>query len=504
MKRIAKYMLGAAIVVGGASCSEFLEEEINSELSPSVIQTVDDAELMLGGVLSQYASNDYYSREYFLLTEVASDHTSTVSSNSTRTAVDHYTFTPTLSPIQKCWKAGMRIIANSNYVIEGIDASDNRMTETDKKNYQATARFFRAHTYFDLVRLYGDLAILTKPILAPSELDGLKRQPVSEVYDFIISELEEIEGQFSDEWNAEKRQHAYPTKWAVKAMLSYVYLTKAGYPLKDSGAWAKAASISKDLLDNGGYGFIDGGYKELFKVENKMSNEYIWSVQIYRSIHATNCRFGGIGNQGGWGNWGVTEGFMDQFDDNDLRKKASFMTEIETVIDGKPKVVTMDEWSYKGVPMIAKFAAIENTGVPAENWNDDGRRRAQNLSGYRYGEMLLVYAEAENEANPGSALALAAINKVRERAGMPALTLGSQDEIREAIKKERTFELAFEARRRFDLIRWGDFMNVMKNDPESGQYVKEHHMLYPIPQAEYDILKDFTQNPGYPQDRSGS
>ncbi|BDD12231.1 membrane protein (plasmid) [Fulvitalea axinellae] len=506
MKSSLKYILAASIAFGSFSCSDFLEEEPQSFLSPSVVKTSSDADLMVAGILSIYSGNNHYSRDYYLLSEISSDHASTVSGSSSRIAIDHYNYDTNHSDIEDVWESGVRIVANANYLIAGMKDGGNAMSEDDKANYDATARFFRAHTYFDLVRLFGGVALLREPVESAAQLEGLKRNSVQEVYDFITSELEAIEGQFTDSWNSSKRGTSFPTKWAVKALLSNVYLTQAGKPLEDASAWAKSATKAKELLDEGGYGFIEGGYAELFKVENKTSNEHIWSILSHRTIHAVNCRFGGIGTQDGWGNFGVTEGVMDIFDDADPRKAATFMTEIWDVNSSgeQVKLVTMDEWSYQGVPMIAKFAAPENTGVPAKNWKDDSRRKGNILSGYRYGEMLLVYAEAENEANPGSSAALQALNKVRDRVGMPAITATDQAGIREAIKMERTYEMAFEARRRFDLVRWGDFMTAMKKDPEAKDFVQSHHTLFPIPQREYDVLKDFEQNPGYPSDRSGS
>jgi hypothetical protein len=124
----------------------------------------------------------------------------------------------------------------------------------------------------------------------------------------------------------------------------------------------------------------------------------------------------------------------------------------------------------------------------------------------RYAEVLLNYAEAQNEAMGPDALAYAAVNEVRARAGMPNLPAGlSQTEMRTRIRNERRVELALEPMHRYmDIIRWRVGVQLI-NGLRAGRGVTyvfaDHNHLWPIPQTEVDYYKNngsvMPQNPKY-------
>lgn len=130
----------------------------------------------------------------------------------------------------------------------------------------------------------------------------------------------------------------------------------------------------------------------------------------------------------------------------------------------------------------------------------------------RYSEVLLILAEAENEVNGPTALAYEAINKVRNRAGLKNLSGLGKDDFREALKNERAMELCFEASRRWDLIRWGEFYTKMTDmvnyvskpgwntgHSYAANYYKvtPAYVYFPIPDWEMSANKAVTQNPGW-------
>jgi len=109
-----------------------------------------------------------------------------------------------------------------------------------------------------------------------------------------------------------------------------------------------------------------------------------------------------------------------------------------------------------------------------------------------------MYAEAENEAVGPDAFAYGAINDVRGRAKLPALTAGlSQDQFRDSVHQERSWELAFESKRVFDLKRWGQFYSTLKDDPVAKIGIKDFMVFMPIPQREIDLDPALGQNSGY-------
>jgi hypothetical protein len=128
----------------------------------------------------------------------------------------------------------------------------------------------------------------------------------------------------------------------------------------------------------------------------------------------------------------------------------------------------------------------------------------------RYADVLLMLAEAENEATGATALANEALNLVRRRAGLADTTIASQDGFRDEVRNERARELCFEGLRKPDLIRWGNFVETMHDVADefkakggttyayaavNAANVTERHLLYPIPLSEMSLNKKMVQNP---------
>ena len=153
----------------------------------------------------------------------------------------------------------------------------------------------------------------------------------------------------------------------------------------------------------------------------------------------------------------------------------------------------------------------------ADNW--DGGTSPQNYSYFRFGEVLLNYAEAQNEAVGPDATVYDAVNRIRTRGELPALTPGlAQDAMRQAIRRERRIELAFEDKRWWDLIRW-NIAHINLNTQLHGIAITDEggtlkyttvpavggnrkfdaskNYLFPIPQDAIDQNGLLEQNPGY-------
>src|SRR5690606_30705058 len=118
----------------------------------------------------------------------------------------------------------------------------------------------------------------------------------------------------------------------------------------------------------------------------------------------------------------------------------------------------------------------------------------------RYADILLIYAEAINKKNNGPTQdAYDAINRVRNRAGLPNLSdADDYNSFFKAVQDERFKELAGECHRLWDLRRWGyDTLKerVELSNPKAS--VESHEVLYPIPSYELQQNPEITQNPGY-------
>jgi hypothetical protein len=190
---------------------------------------------------------------------------------------------------------------------------------------------------------------------------------------------------------------------------------------------------------------------------------------------------------GGWENMLPTEEFLNMFEAGDLRKDISYVE----VLDGN--VLESPRTPGAG-PITGKY--LNAAEIPK------GNNGSQNTYFIRYADVLLMRAEAENEQN-GPARAFEFINLVRERAGLPGLSGLDKDALRKAIMKERATELSFEGHRKYDLLRWGIFVETIRNHPSPflaipAANIQEFHVLLPVPQREIDISKgSLRQNTGY-------
>ncbi|PCH70190.1 MAG: hypothetical protein COC06_05765 [Bacteroidales bacterium] len=486
-----KLLLYIFILVFFSSCDDFLEEEPKDFLTPKNVKTEKDAEMMLLGTFSYYNTPDLYERSFYLLAEISSDQTIVKYTSGALYEIDSYSHHSLSAHVKAVWRGLYQTINSANFLINKVP--DSNFSDDLKDRYIASGKFLRALSYFHLVRLYGGVPLLTEAVENFNSKEGIKRSSEVEVYQQIISDLEYAERILPvEEWNA----YGKPTQGAAKTLLAKVYLTMAGYPINDDSMWEKAASKSKEVLGMVRYGLIED-VNDLWLIAKKNSKEHIFCIQnntslSSRSLMCVQSRPSGRSADGkkitesGWAMWGSTIGFYNEFSNDDLRKSSSFCTEFQGV-------------SYVNFPTKQPYI---------QKWIDDGRegedyfqrnkRTNTNFPIFRYAEVLLINAEAENEAFGPTKVAYDPINEVRNRAGLPDLDAGlSKDQFRIALKKERSFELAFECKRRFDLVRWGDFEEVMSKDKYAGTFFESTHVLYPIPEGDIILNSNLEQNLGY-------
>ena len=191
---------------------------------------------------------------------------------------------------------------------------------------------------------------------------------------------------------------------------------------------------------------------------------------------------------GGWENMLPTTDYLAMFEVGDLRKDISYVTELNGNILESPRTPGAG-------PISGKY--LNADGDPPKSNNG-----SQNTYVIRYSDVLLMKAEAENELN-GPSGAYQFINQVRDRAGLSPLAALDQASFRQAIRKERATELGFEGHRKFDLLRWGVFVETIRNVNDThmetpAANIQEHHVLLPVPAREREISEgSLTQNPGY-------
>jgi hypothetical protein len=383
------------------------------------------------------------------------------------------------------WNAYYSSISTSNTLLGIITKSTLSANQT--LPFAAEARFLRGLNYFNLVRWFGEV-----PLLTESNQQNAGAQPqasVADIYNFIVDDLKFAEADLP----ASPSDKAKPSKWAAKALLSKVYLAMAGYPLNQSTAYALARDKAKEVLDANVFSLVPD-YFNLWLWNNRFSNnEFIFTLYA-NSITGT----GGWVNratrpwdhgEGGWGDWESDKRFLSQFPvGNNSRVKGTFYL---TMVDGTDWQHTDYAQPYVGKLRDGGLKSGWYAGPPIDNVADGF------YSIIRYADILLVYAEAANQAEGApSAAAYNAINKVRSRAGLAALTGLSKDDFDNAVLDERNWELAFECNRWFDLCR----RNLLKQKLSSwypSSSIDQHNYLLPKPTDQLAIMKGVKQNPGY-------
>jgi starch-binding outer membrane protein, SusD/RagB family len=467
-----------------SSCSEqFLDlKPISTATSDNFYRTADDFRNAVNGGYAGLQASGITSNSY-IFGEISSDNTVAVASGSVtdQDEFDRFYIKTTNPYISSRWNDSYSVIARYNTILDKIGAIT--MDETLKNRYIAETKFLRAVVYFTLVRTFGDVPLILKPVSTPDEGYAFGRNPKTEVYAQIEKDLADAEAVLPVSYATADIGRA--TKGAAKALLGKVYLTQKKFPA--------AASKLKEVVDLGVYTLLPS-YADVFKVANKNNKESVFDVQ-YKS--------GGSGEGNGWpnsfapqnsgnsviafggdGNNQPTADVIGAYETGDLRKDVSVAS---SYVNAAGQVIP-DKFikKYYDVP-VAK--------------NDNGN----NIPVIRYADVLLMYAESLNEVSfQPAGDALNYLNQIRTRAGLAkktAVDIPDQQAFRLAMEQERRVELAFEGHRWFDLVRTDRAITVLNGKKDQIRLVANltaNNMVFPIPQSQIDINKDkIQQNPGY-------
>lgn len=492
-----KLLLSIILLFAGLfSCKKFLEESPKSLLAPSNFPaTAPDADLICGGMEALLGGT--MDRTYFILVEVTGDetnHNEGYRPSGDFYDLDHFTFTGANQFISAEWVACYKVINSANMMVQKLP------DESWAPKYIAEARFLRAYSYFILTRLWGDVPLLIKPVETLEDAKITTRSPVADVYKQIIEDLTYAEENLPISWTSNGMDDGRPRKIVAKICLAKVYLTMAGWPLKDNTKWELASQKAQEVLDmaqQNGYALVTD-YADLFKQSKENGKEHLWSFQFNQAtsghgsmMTASNWPTGGGIKNAGWYIWNTTEGFMNTFDVNDKRKPVTFLTQ---VVEGT-KIIPYQNFGdgkiYFARPMINKYSDWNRANIP-----DNSLRTGVNSTVFRLAEAYLIRAEAENEVN-GPDNAYQFINPLRNRANIPIVTGLTKEEFRTAVRKEWSYELAFEYKRWFNLLRWETADIILPVDEKASAFYQPYKKLLPIPTDEMVASPWLTQNPGY-------
>lgn len=431
--------------------------------------------------------NALVSQQYsYMLTESRSDNTfQSLDYNDGN--ISRFSETSLLPILYTAWSNSYNKIQRCNKVLEELPKVE--MNENLARQYEGEAKFIRALLYFDLVRFFGGVPVVTKS-LTISEGYEVTRNSVEEVYQQIEKDLQDASQLLPASYDAANLGRA--TSWAAKGYLGKVLVYESGYPM-NKNRWSEASTILKGVIDSGQFEFFED-YAEIFRHANENGKQSVFSL-IFKSgaegegnpfpsrnapnfVSRNEVPFGGSPYQ-----LFLSNDLLQSFEENDLRKDAAIAM----------------RWTHtsgeviESMPYSKKY--LDGPVAAASDWDI-------NWIALRYDDVLMLYAESLNEiAFDPAGEAVAILNRIRRRAGLEPKSVSSQQEFRLWMEKERRHEFCFENQRWFDLVRTDRAMDVMKAflaqyNLENAIQSKDRY-IYPIPQPAIDINNNLAQNPGY-------
>ncbi|MCW4083112.1 MULTISPECIES: RagB/SusD family nutrient uptake outer membrane protein [Segatella] len=423
----------AASLLSLTSCGDFLDEDPKGQLNPETFYTIEDD--YTAGVNTLYDKvNQTQSWTNPMYPQWQGDDiTANPGSNKQAcAALDAFDSDGANKGVTEAWTQHYAVIKTANLIIEGSEKfpGDKAKIATALGN----AHFWRAYSYYYLVRVFGKLPIITK-----TNIEQFDAQPseIEKVYELIVQDLKDAINELPTGYDKEPARlfgvDVWATKQAAQSTLAAVYMSMAGYPLNKGTEYYKlAAELAKDVITNNGtYGFIlNPDWKEVYSMGNNYNMETVLGINNdakgwwdHDSQLSSCCRFEGLGD-GGWGDaWGeiafwkrypegprknaiyapkvtfqetITEKIGDKEVKKDKISKAVYWWELDN--NGKPVVD-----AYHPMFTIFTVNADEKGNMLKQPYDYMGinykgmvNDRRHNL--IRYSEVLLWYAESAARA----------------------------------------------------------------------------------------------------------
>ncbi|MEE4178734.1 MAG: RagB/SusD family nutrient uptake outer membrane protein [Bacteroides sp.] len=473
-------------------CKKFLDVSPQGQLTQEDFpKTPEDALLATNAAYTSLREWYYNSGGYPILDIMSDDSHKGSNPNDQLSTVgpyDDFTHTPTQDGLDRWWNQLYVGVKRANVVVEYVP--DISMDEGLKTRYIAEARFIRGLVYFDMVRAWSGVPLVTTT--TPEQ--NLPRAAEEEIFQQVISDLAFAAANLPEKSGYGSADQGRATKGAAKSMLARVYLFRKDF--------VNAELYAMEVINS-----MEYGLEPVFVDANGVNgNNGIESVFEIGALQVEGTESGGnqyANTQGVRGTpnrgWGFSRPSLDlrnSFEPGDPRLKGTIIDlgdvidDVEILGDGStPDEVFDDQGNLIEVECYNRKVWVPGTNVLTQ-WGHHRRI-------IRYADVLLMAAEALNEnGNPGEALGYLNMVRARAREGnneiLPDITTLDQGELRDLILEERRHELALEGHRFWDLVRTGKAPEIL--GPLG--YIQGKHELLPIPQTEIDISKGtLSQNP---------
>jgi len=522
MKKILVFIVCIVLI----SCSKVLDTTPKDFISPdNYFETEEQARYVLNGVYSTLTQNETYGSNMLGRMALDGDECWNHYTGDRFTVADN-NFGANEPRILSYWKEVYAGIYRANLFLENIDKVP--MDETKRNVMKGEALFLRAYFYLMLVNRFGSVPLILESIKSGDASSiQIPQTPAKEIYNRIIADMEIAADMVEDAETVAMGGRV--SKSAVWGILARTCLYAAGHPINDKARYADARKWADKVIQTG-FHELNPDFKQIFinHVQDIYDiKESIWEVEFWGNGTGIYTNLGGyVGRNNGIGNTqdpniGYAAG-MTRITGPMFRRYAAGDQRRDWAIApfryvGNPGVAT--DWPASNIYQryCGKWRRTYELILPRST-----TRTPTNFPLLRYADVLLMFAEAENEVNEGpTAAAYEAINMVRRRGyGLdprvpnPAVDLSGMDKetFLAELQDERSRELCFECLRKSDLVRWNILLPAMQrvtNDliSYSGDFydfpkrtfgsVTQRHELWPIPSYEIGLNPYLVQNKGW-------
>lgn len=527
MKRII-YLLMIAAMAGSCNILDMAPQDF---VAPSeYYKTETQLETALTGVYSTLIDGALYKN--YMLGRMGLDADQGYDNRSGDVGtVSQYMTAASDAKVEKFWQALYKGVNNANFLIKSIEVNEIDMEQTVKDRIMGEARFLRGYYYFLLVTYFGDVPLILEPNNSPKPDNiNVPRTPSAKVYEQILADMMYATDKVSK--ISDLGYGGRVSQSAVWGILSRVHLYMAGEPLNMKEHYADARSCALKVM-NMNIHSLNPDFQQVFinyAQDIYDIKESIWEVEFTGNGTGIYATLGGY--------VGGNNGIRNSTEKNSIGYTYDYINATLSAYE------VYDEGDLRRDWTIAPFRYNwQNTGEKV-SWPSNqifnrncGKFRREyeilepkhrsytptNFPLLRYSDVLLMFAEADNEVNNGpTAEAYEAVNKVVRRGfGKDQNTPDSDvdwsgmdyESFKTEIQNERSRELAYECLRKADLVRWGIFLPKMKDcldDANAAQNfsdlalakaaftnVSARDVLFPIPSYEMSLNPKLTQNPGW-------
>jgi hypothetical protein len=428
-----KYYLAALIIlVSFGSCKRFLDgPKPEDTLAPDTYyQTPDQLDLALKGVYDVLQSSELYRTKFHYLKGWEADEGFARASNFD-IYINSNTHTASTGDVLTYWRELYKGIGRANSLIANMDKNPS-IDQAFRDRIRGEALFLRGYYYFLLVQSYGGVPLVTEPVVSIANTD-LARSTDVEIYAQVLKDMTAAEPLVPNITSLGFNGRI--SKSAVRGILARVCLTMAGKPLNDVAKYAEARKWAKMVMDDGVAGHrLNPSYSDIFiqVAQDKYDiKESLWEAEFSGGGTGTYAADAGqVGYNSGAAQLApvpatatsligtapayiqVTADMFNAYKPGDIRKGWN-----------------VQNYTIAGATAIKTFRALPTTeaakyALPHAKWRREyevveprhGSLTPQNFAILRYSDVLLMFAEAENEVNGPTAAAYDAINLVRRRA----------------------------------------------------------------------------------------